>query len=190
MTDVEIHPLTPDRWDDLEELFGERGGADGCWCMFWRQTSAEYDAGRYAGNRKAFKRVVKGADVPPGLLAYVDGKPAAWCALAPREEYARLQRSKVLGPLDDRPAWAVVCFLVDRRHRGTGLARRLLAAAADFAREHGAKLLEGYPLDPEHRRPSSGEAYTGVVSMFRDAGFQEVARRGTTGRPIYRLELR
>jgi GNAT superfamily N-acetyltransferase len=189
VTDVEIHPLTPDRWGDLEELFGERGGADGCWCMYWRQSSAEYKAGRYEGNRRAFERRVKDGEPPPGLLAYVDGRPAAWCSLGQREEYGRLQRSRVLGPLDDRPVWAVVCFYVDRGHRSSGLARRLLEAAGDFARQHGASTLEGYPLDPDHRRPSSGEAYTGVVSMFRDGGFQEVARRGSTGRPIYRREL-
>jgi len=186
---AEIHPLTPERWDDLAELFGERGGSDGCWCMFWRLSAAEYAAGRYEGNRRAFKRLVGGAQRPPGLLAYLDGEPVGWCAVAPREDFSRLQRSRVLGPLDERPVWSVVCFYIDRRRRGSGIARDLLAAAAGFARSHGAQTLEGYPLDPAHRRPSMSEAYTGVVSIFRDAGFEEVARRGSTGRPVYRLEL-
>jgi GNAT superfamily N-acetyltransferase len=186
---AEIHPLTPDRWCDLAELFGERGAGDGCWCMFWRLRSGEYSAGRYEGNRRAFERLVREAERPPGLLAYLDGEPAGWCAVAPREDYGRLQRSRVLGPLDERPVWSVVCFYIDRRRRGHGLAHELLAAAAEFASTHGARTLEGYPLDPAHRRPSSSEAYTGVVSLFARAGFEEVARRGSTGRPVYRLEL-
>lgn len=189
MAAADIHPLTPARWDDLVALFGERGGSDGCWCMFWRLGSAEYNAGRYEGNRRAFKRLVGESPRPPGLLAYLDGEPAGWCALGPRDDYGRLQRSRVLGPLDERPVWSVVCFYIDRHRRGSGLARELLAAAAEFARSHGAETLEGYPLDPAHRRPSSSEAYTGVVSLFRDAGFHEVARRGSTARPVYRLEL-
>jgi hypothetical protein len=47
--------------------------------------------------------------------------------------------------------------------------------------------VEDYPLDAARKRPSA-ELYTGVVSMFEAAGFQEVARRGA--RPIMRLTVR
>ena len=30
-----IHPLTPDLWPALEDLFGKRGACNGCWCMYW-----------------------------------------------------------------------------------------------------------------------------------------------------------
>ena len=28
---LEFYPLTPDRWPDLEALFGPRGAVGGCW---------------------------------------------------------------------------------------------------------------------------------------------------------------
>jgi GNAT superfamily N-acetyltransferase len=190
VTRTEIHPATPERWADLVDLFGERGAYDGCWCMFWRLSAKEYSNGRYAGNRALFReRVCAGGCAPPGVLAYIDGSPAGWCSLGPREEYGRLQRSRVLGPVDERPVWSIVCFYVHRGRRRNGLARTLLAGAVEFARERGAGMLEAYPLDPSHRVPSSNEAYTGVLPMFREAGFQVVARRGATKRPVVRLAL-
>src|ERR671930_2428742 len=139
VTKTEIHPVTPERWNDLAELFGERGAYDGCWCMFWRLSAREYSAGRYDGNREALReRVCDRGAPPPGLLAYVDGRPAGWCSLGPREEYGRLQRSRVLGPVDERPVWSIVCFYVDRGRRRGGVAKRLLQGAIDFAHANGA----------------------------------------------------
>jgi GNAT superfamily N-acetyltransferase len=189
VTKTEILPATPERWDDLAELFGERGAYDGCWCMFWRLSAKEYSAGRYERNRDAFRDRVCHGPAPPGLLAYLDGRPAGWCSLGPREEYGRLQRSRVLGPVDERAVWSIVCFYVHRRRRRGGVAKRLLEGAVEFARERGASTLEAYPLDPGHRVPSSSEAYTGLLPMFREAGFEVVARRGATKRPVVRLEL-
>jgi GNAT superfamily N-acetyltransferase len=189
VTQTEIHPATPERWADLAELFGERGAYDGCWCMFWRLSAKDYSDGRYDGNRDQFRQRVCGGGHPPGLLAYLDGSPAGWCSLGPREEYGRLQRSRVLGPVDERPVWSIVCFYVHRGRRRGGLAKQLLAGAVDYAREGGAKTLEAYPLDPKHRVASSSEAYTGLLPMFREAGFEVVTRRGATKRPVVRLEL-
>ena len=28
-----FHPVTPDRWPDLERLFGPHGANSGCWCL-------------------------------------------------------------------------------------------------------------------------------------------------------------
>ena len=40
---LEVRPLTPDTWDDFEVVMGPRGGDAGCWCMYNRQTSREFD---------------------------------------------------------------------------------------------------------------------------------------------------
>jgi GNAT superfamily N-acetyltransferase len=187
--ELEIRPVTADRWQDLVELFGERGGYANCWCMWWRVTAAEFDRGirnRGAGNRRAMRRLVAGGRVP-GLLAYRDGQPVGWVSLAPREEFGRLQRSPTLKPVDDRPVWSIVCFFMDRRERGKKVGTALLGAAVRYAAEQGATIVEGYPADPSHRAISNADAYTGVVSMFRRAGFREVVRRGS--RPIMRKTL-
>jgi GNAT superfamily N-acetyltransferase len=184
---VEVHPVTPERWRDLERLFGERGACGGCWCMWWRLSRPEFERSKGAGNKRALEALVESGKVP-GLLAYVDGEPAGWCALGPRESYPRLVRSRILKPVDEEPVWSVVCFFVDRPHRRRGMTVRLLRAAADHARERGASILEGYPVDPKGPELPDAFVWTGLAAAFRAAGFEEVARRSET-RPVMRLAL-
>lgn len=184
--EVDVHPLTPDRWPDLEALFGPRGAVAGCWCMFWRVPSSRITVEHGDENRAALRALVD-AGRPTGLLAYVGGEAAGWCSVAPRSDYGRLERSRKLRPVDDVPVWSVPCFYIGRRHRRSGVAAALLEAAVDHARANGAVAVEGYPLDPAGGRAATGSAYVGVVSMFEAAGFHEVARR--EGRPVYRRAL-
>jgi GNAT superfamily N-acetyltransferase len=181
-----IEPATPDRWADLVALFGARGACGGCWCMYWRRPAADYERGKGAGNRAALRRLVCGGRTP-GVLAYADGAPIGWCALAPREAYVRLERARVLKRVDDSPVWSVVCLFVTRGHRRRGVSVALLAGAAGFARSRGARILEGYPVDPGAPLPDAF-AWTGTAAAFRAAGFREVARRAPT-RPIMRRVL-
>jgi GNAT superfamily N-acetyltransferase len=180
---VEVHPLTRERWADLEALFGPKGAVAGCWCMWWRQSSGEHDRAGNDGNRAALRRLVDRGQ-PPGLLAYRDGKPVGWCSLGPRDEFGRLNRSPKLKPVDDRPVWAVVCFYIARGHRKQGVGTALLDAAVEFAGANGATLVEGYPIDPTGGKVHAGFSWTGLLPMFEETGFEEVARRG--GRPIVR----
>ena len=142
--------MTPARWSDLERLFGPNGACSGCWCMFFRQSSEEYRTGHGEPNRRAFRRIVS-AGRPAGVIAYADGEPAAWCAVAPRDDYPRIARSRILEPVDERPAWAVTCFFVRTGYRGLGLNTPLLAAAVEYAAKQGARLIVGYPLDPKRK---------------------------------------
>ncbi len=184
---LDYHPLTGERWRDFERLFGPRGACGGCWCMLWRTSRKAFEAGKGEGNRRAMKRVVDAGEIP-GLLAYTGGKAIGWCALAPRERYPALGRSRIMAPVDERPCWSVACLFVDRRHRGAGVATGLLRAAVRFAGRAGAQLLEGYPVEPKKGRPvPDAFAWTGVPAAFRKAGFREVARRSPT-RPIMRAE--
>lgn len=182
---IAIHPLTPDRWRDLATLFETNAVTRGCWCMWFRTATSDFRANEGDGNRRAFQRIVRGAAVAPGLIAYIDGTPAGWCAVAPRDEYPRILRSPTTKPADDRPAWAITCFFIARHARGAGLMRRLLDEATRFAAHHGATLVEGYPVDPAGRRINPDEAYHGLASVFAAAGFKEVARRQPK-RPIMR----
>lgn len=183
----EIHPLTPERWADFEKLFGARGACAGCWCMYWRLPRKAWQTSRGTPNRQAMRRIVE-TETPPGLLAYVAGAPAGWCALSPREIFLRLNKSRVLKPVDEKPVWAVTCFYVAKPYRRRGLTVALLQAAARFARDHGASLLEGYPTDAPGPQPDVF-VYTGLASAFKRAGFREVARRSPS-RPIFRRKLR
>ncbi|MCH7859466.1 MAG: hypothetical protein IID14_07170 [Candidatus Marinimicrobia bacterium] len=97
-----FHPVTPDRWQDFEQLFGDRGACGGCWCMWLRLKRSEYDAQKGAGNRRAMQAIVDSGEIP-GLLAYDGDQPVGWCAVGLREVYPLLQRSRTLKPVDDQP---------------------------------------------------------------------------------------
>jgi GNAT superfamily N-acetyltransferase len=152
--------------------------------MWWRLTKREFDAGKGEGNRKALKAIVDGRRVP-GILAYHDGRPVGWCAIAPRGEFPRLERSRILKPVDDRPVWSVVCFFIAREYRRKGIGLALLRAAVEYAAANGAEIIEGYPVEPRRGCSPDVFVYHGLASMFRRAGFEEVARRSDT-RPIMR----
>lgn len=185
--ELDFQPVTPGRWGDIERLFGERGACGGCWCMWWRLPRSEYEKSRGERNRKSFRRLVR-SDEPPGLIAYAGGAPAGWIALAPREAYAGLERSRTLARVDARPVWSIVCFFVARPFRRQGLSVKLLEAAADYARKRGARILEGYPVEPSKGRMPDAFAWTGTAAAFRKAGFAEAERRSAT-RPIMRRAL-
>lgn len=199
-----FHWLTPDRFKDLETLFGPRGAFSGCWCMFWRLTQKEFAAGcaaapgstasgggvevlRGQANHDAFRALVN-SGIRPGILAYDGAVPVGWCALAPRVDYPRLSRSKILAPVDDTPVWSITCFFIAKGYRRKGLTVELLLAAVDMVRERGGGALEGYPVEPKSEKTPDAYAYTGLASAFRKAGFVEVARRSET-RPIMRREI-
>ncbi|MCI0683768.1 MAG: GNAT family N-acetyltransferase [Gemmataceae bacterium] len=179
-----FHPLTLERWDDFELLFGPRGACAGCWCMLWRLTRSEFDRQKGDGNRQAMHDLVA-AGAAPGILTYHDGRPIGWCAVAPRAEYPALARSRVLKPIDDAPVWSISCLFVAKGWRNRGVSVELLKAAAAHARRHGGKVVEGYPVEPRQPRMPDVFAWTGVVAAFRRAGFVEAAR-GSATRPIMR----
>jgi GNAT superfamily N-acetyltransferase len=179
-------PLTPARWDDFETLFGSKGACGGCWCMAWRWQHKEFLQKKGAGAKRAFKKIVEGGR-PPGILAYAGREPVGWIAIAPREEFVRLEGSRVLAPVNDQPVWSVICFFVRKDFRKQGLSVELLKAAAEFAKKKGAKIVEGYPYDLEKDQPPPF-VWTGLLSAFEKAGFQEVARRSKT-RPMMRMEF-
>jgi GNAT superfamily N-acetyltransferase len=184
MVDLEFHPVTPDRWRDLEKFFGERGACGGCWCMYWRLKRSEFDQKRGAGTKRTLKKLVTSGQAP-GILAYVDGEPVGWCSVGPRDDFSTLERSRVLKRVDEEPVWSVVCFFVAKPFRRKGVTVRLLQAAIEYARERGARIVEGYPIEPKKGEVPPIFAYTGLVSAFRKAGFTEVLRRTET-RPIMR----
>ena len=187
--ELEIHPLTRDRWDDLVTVFDRPGDPKGCWCMFWRVRSREFEELWGSGARAAFHEVVDQGP-PPGLLAYRDGAPVGWCAVAPRGAYPRILRSRILGDVDDAPTcWAVVCFYVVRSERRGGVAAALLEAAVAFAAEHGATSVEGYPKDTGGDRKGANELFVGSMAMFQEAGFEEAARNAPR-RPVMRRAVR
>jgi GNAT superfamily N-acetyltransferase len=155
--------------------------------MWWRIKRSQFEAQQGDDNRAAFRQIVARGDVP-GILAYHEGKPVGWCAVQPREAYPVLQRSPTLKPVDDRPVWSIPCFFVARAYRRSGVMAALLRAAVDHAARHGARLVEGYPVEPRSENAPDLYVFTGFAATFKEAGFVEVARRSAT-RPIMRYVI-
>jgi len=155
--------------------------------MWWRLPRAKFVGQKGTGNKKALRRIVK-TGPPPGILAYVGKQPIGWCALAPREDYVVLANSHVLKPVDDKPVWSVTCFFIAKAFRRRGVSVALLKAAVAFARKHGAKILEGYPVAHPAGKFPDIFFWPGRPGIFLNAGFSEVARRSPT-RPIMRKVL-
>jgi GNAT superfamily N-acetyltransferase len=184
---LSFQPATASRWSDVEELFGERGACGGCWCMYWRLPRGQWAAGKDNQNKKAFKEIVS-LNQKPGVLAYAGKEPVGWCAVAPREEFLSLARSRVLKPVDDKAVWSITCLFVKKPFRRRGVSVALLRAAVEFAAKQGAKIVEGYPTTPTMEKTPDPFVFMGLPSAFKAAGFKEVARRSPT-RPIMRFEI-
>jgi len=186
---VEIHPLTPNRWDDLTTLFGRRGAYGGCWCMYFRITGREFTAGAGAVNRASLKSLVEDGR-PTGLLAYADDTPVGWVALTPRADLGRLRRSPLRqgDPADPR-VWSIPCLYVARGERGAGLTHELVAAACAHARRQGASVVEAMPLRERGRRDAA-ELYVGTRTLFAAHGFTVAAEpKAAPSRLVMRKEF-
>jgi GNAT superfamily N-acetyltransferase len=183
--ELKVLPVTASRWADLEELFGERGACGGCWCMAWRLPRKAFEKGKGASNRRALRKLVLSGS-SPGVIGYLGKEPVAWCSVAPREEFDALERSRVLERVDDAPVWSVSCMFVKRPYRKAGMSVRMLRGAVEFAAKRGARIVEGYPVEPSMQKMPDVFAWTGLPASFRAAGFREVLRRSRT-RPIMRF---
>jgi GNAT superfamily N-acetyltransferase len=199
----DVRPVAAGQWDELAAFFGPSGAYSNCWCAWWRVTAKEFSAGCASsgeGNREVLRRLTVEGRVP-GLLAYEAGSgdgdgngaadddrqspatPLGWVSVAPRPQFGRVSRSPNIKPdqgddFADPTVWAVVCFWVPRANRGRGVSRALLDGAAAYAFEHGAAVVEAYPVDTQGARTQAASIYTGTVPMFAAAGFREVLRRG------------
>jgi GNAT superfamily N-acetyltransferase len=187
LENLEFHPLTHDHWLHFEALFGEKGACGGCWCMWWRLKRSEFEKQKGQKNKESMRQIVESGDIP-GILVYHENQPIGWCSVSPREKYPSLNRSRVLKPVDEKPVWSIVCFFIAKPYRKKGLTVSLLKYVVEYCRKQGAKIVEGYPIDPKKPNMPDVFAWTGFMSAFQRAGFKEVARRSET-RPIMRYEL-
>jgi len=195
--DVDVVPANEASWEELQTVFG-RGAAAKCQCQriklgdhSWFAMAVEDRAQRLreeadCGNPEA--------DGTSGMVAYLDGEPVGWVAVEPRASFRRLRGSSVPWAgrdedPDDPDVWAIVCFAIRPGYRGQGLTRPLAAAAVAYARAHGAKAVEGYPMVPRPGQTVSwGEMNVGSRSTFAAAGLRDVSRP-TARRVVMRLDL-
>lgn len=190
MSALRIELVTAERVPDADKLWSLPGGSSGCYCQWFIIPVTQYHAGGAEQNRRLFCDMVEASTTPVGLFAYDDTEPIAWCAAGPRSRYKRALRVpsfKGRDPSEDDSVWFVPCFFVRQEYRREGVSTKMLTAAVDLARTHGATAIEGFPFS--HGAKLGAESMVGVEAIFQACGFVE-SRRPSKTRVVMRRELR
>jgi GNAT superfamily N-acetyltransferase len=194
---ISIVPANEASWEDLQAIFGTRGQAARCQCQRYKLAPRESFASFPVEERAHRLRQQtdcghRASRTTSGLVAYVDGEPAGWCAVEPRTAYTGLVRNNRVpweGRAEDKAddsVWAVTCFFTRVGFRKRGVSRALASAAVDFARDRGARAIEGYPITT--KQVILEELHVGTEGVFADAGFAVVSRP-TLRRVVMRIDL-
>ncbi|MGD0340934.1 MAG: GNAT family N-acetyltransferase [Bacteroidales bacterium] len=188
LNQLTIAPLTKTNWNKFVKLFGNKGACGNCWCMYYRLSKADFQKGKAnEGNKRAMKELVW-KDKPAGLLGLLDGQTIAWCAFAPREDFIKLDNSRVHKRIDNEEVWSIPCFFIDKNHRRSGVSVQLLRGAIKYAKDNGIKIIEAYPAIPTQDKIPDSFLWRGLLKSFERAGF-EIVDRASINRPMVRYYI-
>lgn len=187
---IEVRPAT--EFEDVKTLVGpKRPDANVCWCLSYRLSSKENRELRGAARGEKVRELIRRG--PIGVLAYEDGEPVGWAAVAPRAETS-FARNRKIPRVDDLDVWSVWCIRVRPGFRKLGISHHLLHGAVEFARDQGAPAIEGYPVDNRGEKVDLTMAYVGTRALFERAGFTKAADTDSVldgfPRVLMRLDLR
>ena len=188
LSSLTIEPLSKNNWRKFVQLFGEKGACGNCWCMFHRLPKIEFEEGKTGeGNRNAMKGLVLN-NKPTGLLLFYKDVPVAWCAFAPREDFLKLEKSRVHKRIDDKMVWSVPCTFIDKNFRRRGVSVELLKKLIDYAKLNDIKIIEAYPTIPTKEKLPDAFAWVGLYKSFERAGFR-IVDQTSKNRPMVRYYL-
>ena len=169
---ISVVPANEASWEDLQAVFSTRGDPFRCQCQRYKMRPGEAWAS-FPVEERAYRlasRPTAGTGVRHDQRSrrLPRRRPVGWCAVEPRTAYPRLLR-KCRVPWEGRSedktddsVWAVTCFVTRAGFRRRGISRALARAAVDFARERGARALEGYPMLTEPGKEITwGELHVG-----------------------------
>ena len=181
-------------FDDVKAVVGpKRPDANVCWCLSYRLTSSKENLALRGPERGERVRQVVDQNPPPGVLAYDGDEVVGWAGVHPRADTS-FATNRRIPHVDDLDVWSVWCIRVRPGHRGEGISHHLLAGAVEFARDHGAPAIEGYPLDNQGKKIDLTMAYAGTRKLFEKAGFTKAADTDSVlngfPRVLMRLDLR
>jgi GNAT superfamily N-acetyltransferase len=195
---ISVVPANEASAEDLQAVFGSRGYPSTCQCQWFKIRDSQWSSVPVAELRERLQEQTgcgnAAAPTTSGLIAYLGGEPAGWCAVEPRTAYPRLNGMRVpwTGRDEDKAdesVWSVTCFVTRVGFRRRGVSRALARATVGFARQRGARALEGYPIVVRPGQEFTwGELFVGSRSVFADAGFTEVSRP-TPRRAVMRIEF-
>jgi GNAT superfamily N-acetyltransferase len=181
-----FEPLTKNNWDKFLQLFEPNGGCGNCWCMYYRLKKSDFEEGKKNdGNKNRLQQLVW-ENKPTGIVAFYSGKAIAWCAFAPREDYMKIENSRVHKRIDDQPVWSIPCFFIDKNYRRQGISVEILKAVILYAKEKKIRIIEAYPVIPTQEELPDSFAWYGLYKSFERAGF-DIVDRTSKNRPMVRF---
>ena len=184
----ETHPVTPDRFEDFAAVINPTRRESHCWCLSHRLPTAQIEELGQGSRARAARSLCEGR--PPGVVTYRDGTPVGWCSISPRAEIPKLEASRLIRPVDDAPAWAIICVVVRAGHRKQGVTTPLLEGAVAWAAAQGAPAVDAHPVDPGERRMDLTMAFVGTRRMFEQVGFEVVGSTDAVASKMPRLVMR
>lgn len=173
---LKAYSLDIKRWNDFVELFGENGACGGCWCMSWRLKKSEFERQKGNLNKNMMKSLVE-QNEKVGILAYFEEKPIGWCAVAPRDKYIRLEKSRILKRIDNEPVWSITCLYISKCYRRKAVSTELIKAAVNYCKLNRVGIIEAYPVVPYDKKIPDAFIWTGTPSSFEKAGFVLAEKR-------------
>jgi len=187
---IRFEELRPDLWHAVERLFGPNGACGGCWCMWWRAETRNWNEVKGAPAKKMFKNLIQKSKAH-GMLAFAGEEPVGWCSFGPRQDFPGLERVRAYKRSDISDVWSINCFFIHRKWRGKGLVRGLLKAAIEAIRKRGVKIVEAYPATTtkDGRKLTGSLAWTGPIKIFEEQGFKTIQSTNPL-KPLVRLELK
>jgi len=188
LNQLTFEPLTKANWNNFVQLFGSKGACGNCWCMYYRLKKSDYQEGKADDGNKAAMKELVWKERPTGILGFYEGQAIAWCAFAPREDFIKLESSRVHKRIDDKIVWSIPCFFIDKNFRRHGVSSELLKGVIRYAREVGIKIIEAYPTTPTQEKLADSFAWIGLYKSFERAGF-EIVDRTSKNRPMVRYYI-
>ncbi|HYK75553.1 MAG TPA: GNAT family N-acetyltransferase [Daejeonella sp.] len=188
LSQLSFEPLNKANWLAFEQLFGPKGACGSCWCMYYRLKKADFNEGKAnEGNKEAMHTLVKN-NQPTGMLAFYQGQAIAWCAFAPREDFSKLEKSRVHKRIDSRLVWSIPCTFIDKKFRRAGVSVALLKGVINYARQQDIDIIEAYPTIPTQEKLPDSFAWIGLYKSFERAGF-EIVDSTSKNRPMVRYYI-
>jgi GNAT superfamily N-acetyltransferase len=183
--DLTFELLSKNNWRQFVALFGDRGACGNCWCMYFRLKKDDFIEGKQNNGNKDMMKELVWDNKPAGVLGFYQGQAIGWCALAPREDYPKLENSRVHKRIDNEPVWSLTCFFIDKQYRRMGISVAMLKGVIDIAVKEKISIIEAYPTIPTKPELPDSFAWIGLYKSFERAGFK-IVDTTSKNRPMVR----
>ncbi len=176
--EITVYPLRPDSLKDFLYFFDNMTFADHpdwsiCYCYSFHFTGSSTEWKNKDRNRSSVIKLIK-ENKMRGYLAYINGKTVGWCNINDKTNFERLKiNENIWDDNDDNIAKiaSIVCFLIDPRLRGQGIASTILDRICIDYKKLGYKYIEAYP---KKANSNNEEQCQGPLSLYINKDFNPI----------------